>query len=452
MIKTIKNRWRIWNEDHVLGGVIKNTGYLFSSNTIAMGLSSVQTLLATLLLGPASYGVLGLITSYASSINRLLSFRMGELVIKHAGGQLALGNKTHAAAIIKAAGLAEMVTSLTAYAILALLAPWAAVNFVKDPSVVPWILIYGTSLVADAVYETSTAVLQVGNHFRSQAILNLIQSILTTALIAVAFFAHSGIYFVLTAYLLGKVILGLGTTLLALKWIKPMLGGDWWKAPLNLIINRKELAQFAISTNLSGTINMVIRDSELLWVGYFLSPAAAGYYKLALAVMNLTAMPISQFINTTFPQISRSVARKEWKPLRSLLKRTSAIAAAWIGLCTLGMILVGPWFFSWYKNGDYAPSLIGMLILLVGFGAQGILFWNRPLLLALGKPNFPLLVNAALGAIKIILMFILVPRYGYPAEAALLSGYFFFSVILIVWRGLGELRKQSRLSPAEGVA
>lgn len=447
MIKKIQDRWRIWKEDHVLGSVIKNTGYLFSSNTIAMGLSSVQTLLATLLLGPASYGTLGLITAYASSVNRLLSFRMGELVIKHAGGQLAVGNKTQAAAIIKAAGLAEMGTALAAYGILALLAPWAAANFIKDPSVTPWILVYGTALLADMVFETSTAVLQIGNHFRSQAALNLIQSILTTMLIAMAFFLHSGIYFVLTAYLLGKFILGLGTTFLALKWIRPLVGGDWMKAPLSTITNKKELAHFAISTNLSGTINMVIRDSELLWVGYFLSPAAAGYYKLALAIMNLTAMPISQFINTTFPQISKSVARREWKPLRSLLKRTSAIAAGWILLCSIGMILVGPWFLAWYKNGDYAPSLIGMLILLIGFGAQGILFWNRPLLLALGKPNFPLVINAILGVLKIILMFALVPIYGYAAEAALLSGYFFLSVMIISWRGLEELKKQSKLQP-----
>ncbi len=448
MIKTIRDRWRIWKEDYVLGGVIKNTGYLFSSNTIAMGLSSVQTLLATLLLGPASYGVLGLITAYASSVNRLLSFRMGELVIKHAGGQLAVGNKAHAAAIIKAAGLAEFITSVTAYAILALLAPWAAANFIKDPQVVRWILIYGSVILADVVFETSTAVLQIGNHFRNQALLNLLQSILTTLLIAAAFFTHSGIYFVLAAYLVGKFVLGLGTTFMAIKWMRPLLGKGWWKAPLSLITNRKELANFAISTNLSGTINMVIRDSELLWVGYFLNPAAAGYYKLALALMNLTAMPISQFINTTFPQISRSVARLEWKSLRSLLKRTSAIAAGWIGLCSIAMVLLGPWFFSWYKNGDYAPSLQGMLILIVGFGAQGILFWNRPLLLALGKPNFPLLVNASLGALKIILMFLLVPIWGYPAEAGLLSGYFLFSVILITWRGLKELRHQSHLEPA----
>jgi hypothetical protein len=38
---------------------------------------------------------------------------------------------------------------------------------------------------------------------------------------------------------------------------------------------------------------MVIRDSEVLWVGYFLSAAQAGYYKFALAIMNMVVLPVS---------------------------------------------------------------------------------------------------------------------------------------------------------------
>jgi O-antigen/teichoic acid export membrane protein len=439
--------WQRWKKDDILGGVIKNTGYLFSSNTITLSLNTVQTLIATFLLGPANFGILGMVTSYASSVNRLLSFRMGELVIKHAGGQIALGRKDKAAAIIKAAGLTEAVTSVIAFLILVLTASWAADTILKVPSAAPWIVIFGTSLLADIIFETSTAVLQLGNHFKYQAVLNLVQSSVVTALLAVAIIFHGTIYFVLTAYLLGKIIQGLGTTILAFRWVTSLLGADWIKAPFNLIDNRKELTNFAVSTNLSGSINMIIRDSEVLWVGYFLSPAAAGYYKLALALMNLTALPISQIINTTFPQISRTAARHEWSILKRLLRRTSAIAAAWIGFCAVGMLLLGPIFFINYKGGSFLPTLPGMFILLPGFAIQGIFFWNRPLLLSLGKPNYPLFVNAALGGVKIGLMFLLVPTYGYLVQAGLLSGYFFFTALIIVWRGLKEIRHHQVLYP-----
>lgn len=439
--------WQRWKQDDILGGVIKNTTYLFSSNTVTLALNTVQTLIATFLLGPTFYGILGLVTSYASSVNRLLSFRMGELVIKHAGGQLALGRKDKAAAIIKAAGITEALTSIVAFLILALTANWAAATIIKVPQAAPWIIVFGISLLADIVFETSTAVLQLGDHFKYQAILNLAQSILVTCLLAVAILFHGTIYFVLIAYLLGKVLQGVGTTILAFRWVNPLLGKGWIHTPMSLIENRRELSHFAVSTNLSGSINMIIRDSEVLWVGYFLNPTAAGYYKLALALMNLTALPISQIINTTFPQISRSAARYEWSVLKRLLRRTSAIAAGWIAFCAAGMLLIGPLFFTFYKNGAFLPTLPAMFILLPGFAAQGILFWNRPLLLSLGKPNFPLAVNAILGAGKIGLMFLLVPTYGFLAQAGLLSGYFFLAAVIIVWEGLREVRRQQILHP-----
>jgi O-antigen/teichoic acid export membrane protein len=111
------------------------------------------------------------------------------------------------------------------------------------------------------------------------------------------------------------------------------------------------------------------------------------------------------------------------------------------------MLILGPVFFFNYKGGAFLPTLPGMFILLPGFAAQGIFFWNRPLLLSLGKPNFPLSVNASLGAVKIGLMFLLVPTYGYLAQAGLLSAYFFFAAVIIVWEGLREIRRQQFLFP-----
>jgi O-antigen/teichoic acid export membrane protein len=163
--------------------------------------------------------------------------------------------------------------------------------------------------------------------------------------------------------------------------------------------------------------------------------------------MNLTAIPISQIISTTFPQISKSTARHDWSTLKRLLRRTSAIAAVWIAFCVVGMVLIGPIFFYNYKGGAFLPTLPGMFILLPGFAAQGIFFWNRPLLLSLGKPNFPLTVNAVLGAVKIGLMFLLVPTYGYLVQAGLLSGYFLIAAVIIVWEGLREIRRQQSLFP-----
>lgn len=429
-----------WRNDRLLGRVIRNSSYLFSSNSISMVLTFLQGLLAAALLGVANYGTLGLIIAFASNVNRLLSFRMNELVIKYGGQYLTEERREDAAAVIKIAGVSEGVTSILAYTLLVILAQWAAATIVKDERSASWIVFYGVALLANVMTETATAVLQLGRHFRTQAILNLGQNILTAGWILAAYILQGGIYDVILAYLAGKLFYGLGMSLAAVYWLKPLLGPGWIRVRLTRLADWKEMLRFAISTNLSQTVNMVIRDSELLWVGFLLTSVQAGYYKFAMGIMNVMVLPITQLIQTSFPEITHTVAVKAWSSLRDLLRRTSLLAVGWTVLTAVGLLVAGPWFLRLYKSGEYLPSLPVIWVLFAGFSFANIFFWNRPLLLALGRPNFPLLVTLGIGIIKTILMLLLVRENGVIMQAALLSGYFILSIGIIVVRGLTEVR------------
>lgn len=442
-----------WRQDHVLSRVVKNSGYLFTSNVI----SALLSILTANLLGVRVFGVLGIVISTVSNVNRLLSFRMGDVVVRYMGNHLARDEKQAAAAVVKASALTEGITSILAYAILAALASLAARYIADDPATLPLILIYGLSILSNITSETATGVLQVGGHYRVQAFVNLVESLVTAAFFVYAFFSRTGLTTILMGYLAGKMILGLAPIVLALYWLPKMLGADWWKAPMSLLPPRKEFIRFSLSTNFSGTVNMVARDSEVLWVGYFFSPLEAGYFKTALAIINLVVMPITPFISTTYPEITRAVAKLNWRRLRRLLKRVTMIAAAWTGAVAVGLLLFGKpvLFQSWTIFGrslhvyrpEFLPAYSVLLILLVGFGTANILFWNRPLLLALGRAEVPLRVGAWGMLIKVVLAFILLPQAGYLAEAWLLSGYFVLTVGMIIWQGFRTLKKVEAASP-----
>ena len=98
-------------EDPLLGKVVRNSAHLFTSNTISLALTVVQGALAVRLLGAAGLGLITLVMGYASIVNSLLSFRMGELVVRYGGEQIEKGELTKASALIKAAGLAEALVS-----------------------------------------------------------------------------------------------------------------------------------------------------------------------------------------------------------------------------------------------------------------------------------------------------------------------------------------------------
>ena len=450
-MSVLRKAWQTWRQDRLLQLVTRNSGYLFSSNGISSVITAVQGFLAALLLGPADFAVLGMVITYASSINRLLSFRMGELVIKYSGQYLALGRKDQAAAVIKTAGISEAVTSVFAYLLLVLSSQLASVYIIKDPLTRSWINFYALALLVNLMTETSTAVLQVGGHYRSQALLNLCQSVLTGGWILIVFLTHGGLYQVLVGYLAGKAVFGLGVMALAFYWMKPLLGEGWWRTSLSLLTKRREMLKFAISTNLSGTINMIIRDSEILWVGFFTTKLQAGYYKFALAVMNVVLMPVTAMLSSAAPEVNRLVATRAWGPLRKLLRRTSILALAWTGVCTAGIATLGYFLLGYLKQGAYLPAFPAILILLAGYGVANVAFWNRPLLLAFGLPLYPMNVTAVVGVVKTALMFILVGPLGFLAEASLLSAYLVVSVGLIVRRGLKELH-QSELLPVSPVA
>lgn len=437
---------RAWRQDALLRRVLRNSGYLFGSNVIGALLSIVTANL----LGVAGLGVLGVVTSLVSNINRLLSFRMGEVVVKHMGEYLARGDRQRAAAIVKIAFLTEGLTSLAAYLVLAALAPLAARFIAKDPSTTVLFLVYGLSILGNFGQEVATGVLQVGGHFRSQAAINLGQSVLLAVLLVAAALTGAGLWAVTLIYLLGKLILGLGPLAVALYRLPGMLGAGWWRAPLALIPDRRALAGFAINTNFSGTINVLARDSEQLWISFFFSPVEAGYFKVALSLINLIVMPVTPFISTTFPEITRAVALREWARLRSLLRRVTLLAAAWTAAVGVGLLAVGrPVLFSdWTFFGrsfhiyrpEFLPAFPALMILLLGYGVANVLFWNRTLLLALGQAAYPFQIGLASALVKVVLTVLLVPTYGYLMEAALLTLYFVASVGLTTWRGLSLVR------------
>lgn len=435
------DRWRAWSQDSLLRRIIRNSGYLFSSNAISIFLTAIQGILAARLLGVAGYGlVAGVVIPFVSNVHRLLSFRMSELVVKYLGQYLVEKNYVRAGAIVKGAAIIEAATSVIAFLILLLSAPLAAQVLAHDSTVDVLIAIYGVILLLNGTYETALGVLQTTRQFKWIAGVSLLQNVLTTTLIFFAYLGRGSVLEVLLAYLAGKGLAGLMLSGMAFFRLNQELGIGWHRAGLRL--PWRELARFAVSTNLHATINLIVRDSETLLITALRSTTEAGFFKIALGVINLVLMPIEPFISTTYAEISRSLSQRSWTVTRRLLKRVSWISFLWTAASGGGLVLTGYWLIPFVYGVEYRPAYPALVVLLVGYGMANIFNWNRSLLLALEMPIFPLKVSALVGLFKTVLTLVLVPSFGYVMEAALLSGYFISSIGWMVRRGLDELKNR----------
>lgn len=429
-------------DDPLLQRVLRSSSYLFSSNMVSAALGVLQGIFVVRLLGDSGYGLLTIVMDFASNTNRLLSFRMSEVVVRYMGEALAQDDKERAAAIVKGVGLLEAAMSIVAYLVLLALSAWGARTFAHNETVVDLFRFYGLFLLANLVYETSVGVLQTTNRFKQVASANVYQSIVLTVLIVVAFLLNLGMLGILTAYLIGKAIAGILVVLFALRELRARLGGGWIRAPLNLIGDWKSMFRFAFSTNLNGTVNLFARDNIRLYLAWFLPNAQVAYFKLAASLINLVMLPIEPFIWPTYSEITRTIAQRQWGATRRLLKQVSTIGGIWTLLAGGGLVALGWWVIPLLYGPGMAPAYPGVVILLLGYAFANVLNWNRPLLLALGHPTYPLLVAAITGVLEVILLFLLVPGTNYLVGAAIFSAYLAISISWNALRGLSLIKRE----------
>jgi len=428
--------------------MFKNSAYLFSATGLAAAASLVQGIFIARMLGVSNFGMLGTITLFTGVVNNVASFRMDELVVKYVGFYNESGD-VRAAAIFKLATLVEVGSSLLAYALVWLFAPLGALYFTKDPAMAQWFIIYGAVVLFNLITESSTGLLQIFDRFRRIAVINAGQSIIMLTLTCAVFVDYEflgkrlplePLFLVILIYMSGKLLGALSLARLALKEAHLRWGAGWWKTPLSLLHGQfTELLRFAISTNLSATINLINKDSELLWVAYFRNPVEVGYYKLALSLANLVQMPVNPMPNATYPELARQVARKEWGSVRHLLRQGSYAAGGYTLLASLGLLLLGQPLIHYFYTSQYLPAYPALLILLVGLLVANVFYWRRIILLALGLPHHLTRVNFWAALLKVAGYVLLIPVFGYLGCAALLAGFYVFSSALNVRKAMQTL-------------
>lgn len=441
-MRKLREIFERWMQDALLGKVIRNSAHLFTSNTLSLAINVVQSALAVRLLGASGLGLITLVIGYTSTVNSLLSFRMSEVVVRYGGEHIEKGERVKASALIKAAGLTEASVSILAFLVVLVSAKWASLTIAKTPGTAMLFIVFAVALLANFNVETSIGILQVTGKIRYQGTVNLVQSILSIMIVLVAFFWGNALLLVLLAYLVGKVVLGLGLFFTAQSQLRPILGTSWWRTPLKSLADSRGVIRFAVSSNISATIIKIFRESEPLWVGYFLSTGAVGYYKVAYALVSFLAIPADPLIAATFPEINRLIVQRAWPALRGFLRKVTTIAFIINSAAALGFIFLGRFVLLLYTgHEEFIAAYPTMLALFVGLAFNYTLFWNRPLLLALGMPDFPIWATLAAGLVKVGLAFWLVPKFGILAAGVLLSYYYIASVGIMALRGIKETRK-----------
>src|SRR5690349_13505666 len=166
-----------FKNDPLLSRVLRSSAHLFTTNSISLGLSVLMGALAFRALGASGLGLITIVMSYSSTVNSLLSFRMSEVVVRYGGEYLENGEKQKAAALIKAASLAEAFVSVLAFLVVLFTAQLASNGLAHLPDTAFLFIVFAIGLLVNFNTETSIGILQLTGKIRYQGIINLTQSI-----------------------------------------------------------------------------------------------------------------------------------------------------------------------------------------------------------------------------------------------------------------------------------
>jgi len=433
-------------DSEFLQRIVKNSSYLVSATVLAAGMGMVQNAFQARTLGAAGIGLLAAVATFSNVINRFTSFRIDELVVKFV--RLYEERKQHklAAAVYKLAALLEMGGSVAAFLLIMALAPLGVTLFSDIPGVESIFILYGSLVLINIFFDSSDGILQVFNRFDVKSIIDICQGLVRLGLTIYVFFTGGGLQEMILAELAGRLLRSIAVMAFAFHTAGKQWGAGWWRTPLSVLRkDRRSLLTFAFSTNLSATVSLVSKDSEDLWVNAFLGNVTGGFYSLARTLIGLLQIPVSPLPSTTYPELSRAVAQDNWAAVRKVLGRGSVLAALYSIPVAVVLILFGREVIVLYANPEFLPAYKPLVILVLGYTFANIFYWNRAALLAFNRPVYPTLVNLGGMLLKVAGIF-LFASYGAVAFAALLSGYYIFTVSLAVLRVVADLRAHQPLA------
>ena len=126
------------------------------------------------------------------------------------------------------------------------------------------------------------------------------------------------------------------------------------------------------------------------------------------------------------------------------MRQGSILAGTYTLAAVIGLNILGPALIRFIYTPEFLPAYPALLILLVGLFVANLFYWRRGALLSLGRADFPAKVNAVLAGIKIVLVLILVPQFGYLAAAALLSGFYISNSAILTIKIRSLLAEKSK--------
>lgn len=363
------------------------------------------------MLGVKQFGQLALVAALVGTVNQVIDSRVWETAIRFVIHYREQQDHARATAVIKLCYLIDALTGVVAFLIIFLTADLAAHLFIKDVSAGALIKTYAVVVLITIPEGTPSALLRISNSFNKLAYQNVGLGVVRfVGVLIVALFGW-GIYGVIFVTLFSSA-LGVSLLLVISRTEGRKLGlTKWSQAPLNLLRGQyRRILRFTFYSNMVGTTRLITSRADLLILGGLATPSEVGVYKLARMLSDRLSFLFSPIHNALYPELSKLVGQKDFKRIASLqTKLSGTIAAVVIPTClllTVGALLIPLAFGKEFTGAVVLTQIMVWSIIWTP------LIWLPGLLLSLERSGLLAGWNGLDAGSYIVLLLVLVPRFG----------------------------------------
>ena len=324
--------------------LIKNTGFMFGGDIATKTFRLLIILILGKMLSPNEYGQLFEAMAVVLVISELIDVRIGEAVTKFATDYLVKNQKNKALSIIKIGYLVDGALGILCFCVVMLIADIIAQKVFHGHVSSKLIKIYALAPLLSTVNGTSIAIIQTFKKFKAMSVFNA-SSAFARFVFPVGL-ASLGLEYIMFGYVLAAFIPTICLSIVVFKLIRTQFKGI---KTLNIFPEMRKILPFTFHTTISVTFKSVIRQMDVVLLGFFKSPEIVAYYKIALAYVNMLGFVTGPVGTVIYPTLTSLWAEKNVELYRKILRKISWTMIFISVAGAAAMIIAGPYIFKIWK-------------------------------------------------------------------------------------------------------
>lgn len=419
-------QWR----DPAIRRLARNALHLIGSNALQSVLGLAAGVIVARSLGVRDFGVLALIGGYCAVVSQLVSFQSIYAVIQIGTSAREKGALDVYLGVVRIGLWLDVLGALFA-ACLAVLGAWIAMRWLTGFFVVTdehllVIAIFSMGMLT-GVIGAPTAVLRMRDRYDAFLWHGAVSGVARLVLSVLAMLLGGGLLRFAVAGTAAAVIANLTLVGLALREMRRQRGEIFeprasFRATLQAY---PELPRVLINTNLTATMRM-LREVDILVVGYLLDSASAGIFRIARQVGGMVHKLVDPFFHAIYPDLATVNAQSGPHAVAKLVRTSSAVIGTASLVVLAGFVIAGQPLLVLLLGADYAAVYVPAALVLLGAVIWSFGHPLSPALMVWGAHGAVFQVTSVSSIAYILLVWFLSERLGvtgaavaYPAFHAL---------------------------------